>query len=91
MENSTPQGFVLSREHKITLLKWLRQGYIDKKELWGLSCEVDNSTTLEELKEELLRLELAMSDEICTQFISHNVCKWCYSDGRPRPEPLPIQ
>lgn len=90
MENNTPQGFVLSREHKIKLLRWLKNGYVDKMEFMELNNEIDKSMTLEEVKQEITQLELSRFDEVCKQFISHNVCKWCYSDGRPRPKPLPI-
>lgn len=85
MENdTTPQGLLMSRETKIMLLRWLKQGYIDKGEFIGLSNEIDKSMTMEEIKEELTRLELMRCDDICNQFISHNVCKWCYSDGTPK-------
>lgn len=84
------QGYPLDRETKLMLLKWLKDGYIDKMEFMGLSGEVNKSMTMEELKEELTRLELMMNDEVCDQFISHNVCKYCHPDRTPREKPLPF-
>lgn len=45
----------LTRELKLTLLRWLKQGYIDKMELVTLQSE--NEMTMDEALAELERLE----------------------------------
>lgn len=86
MESNTPQGFILTREHKILLLRWLKNGCIDKMEFMGLSNELDKSMTIEEVKEELDRLMEGYGGWYCSRMRELKQCDYCNGvplyDGR---------
>ncbi len=84
------QGYPLDRETKLMLLRWLKDGLIDRMEVYNLKTEVTRGISREEMIEELNRLELCRNDEICRHFISQNVCKYCHTDRTPREKPLPF-
>lgn len=89
-KNEEVQGYPLDRETKLMLLKWLKDGFINKMEAFNLTKDVTDSLSEEELEEEINRLNLCMNDKICKFFISENVCKYCHTNRTPREKPLPF-
>ena len=59
----------MSRENKITLLKWLQQGYIDREELHNL--QVENQATDEEIENfinKYIKILKEIACEKCREF-----------------------
>lgn len=88
--NEEKHGYVLDRETKLMLLRWLRDGIIDRNELASLSDAATSSMTKEELDDEINRYVLGFNDDICEIIMSGGLCKYCYANRKPREKPLPL-
>jgi len=75
MENNEvqSQGMALDRETKLMLLKWLKNGYIDKMEFLSLKQMVDDSMTMEEIQDKLDRLA---SEDDCERLKRLGICPY---------------
>lgn len=69
----------LDREKRLTLLRWLKRGAIDRRELSDLATEADKSMTAEELESELDRLTMLQGGEECQRLQRLGFCKY----GKP--------
>lgn len=67
----------LDREKRLTLLRWLKRGAIDRRELADIAS--DNPMTREEVEAELDRLTMLQGGEECQRLQRLGFCKY----GKP--------